>query len=244
MYVKTTARKTKNGEVRYLQLAHNEWDAAARRSVPKIVYSFGREDQLDTDAIRRLVTALSRLLSPADALAATADGDLVFTGSRPYGGAYVLDQLWTRLGIAKILAGLASSGAGRAAGRRRSRAGAVRAGRQPGAGPVFQARAVCRSGSASARMTLPNPAKSSDCGPSESARSGQGCTSMISPSAPTATAARDTAAIRLCLPVPCDGSAITGRCDRSRASATAARSIVLRISVSKVLMPRSHSTTC
>ena len=112
MYVKTTTRKTKTGEVRYLQLAHNEWDAAARRSVPKVVYSFGREDQLDTDAIRRLVTALSRLLSPADALAATADGDLVFTESRPYGGAYVLDQLWHRLGIAKILAGLASPGRG------------------------------------------------------------------------------------------------------------------------------------
>ena len=113
MYVKTTTRKTKNGEVRYLQLAHNEWDAAARRSVPKVVYSFGREDQLDTGAIRRLVTALSRLLSPADALAATADGDLVFTESRPYGGAYVLDQMWSRLGIGKILTGLASAGRGR-----------------------------------------------------------------------------------------------------------------------------------
>ena len=113
MYVKTTTRKTKTGEVRYLQLAHNEWDAAARRSVPKVVYSFGREDQLDTDAIRRLVTALSRLLSPADALAATAGGDLVFTESRPYGGSYVLDQLWIRLGIGKILASLASAGRGR-----------------------------------------------------------------------------------------------------------------------------------
>jgi hypothetical protein len=113
MYVKTTTRKTKNGEVRYLQLAHNEWDAAARRSVPKVVYSFGREDQLDTGAIRRLVTALSRLLSPADALAATAGGDLVFTESRPYGGAYVLDQMWSRLGIGKILTGLASAGRGR-----------------------------------------------------------------------------------------------------------------------------------
>ena len=71
MYIKTTVRKTKNSEVRYLQLAHNEWDAAARRSVPKVLYSFGREDQLDTDAIRRLVAALSRLLSPADALART-----------------------------------------------------------------------------------------------------------------------------------------------------------------------------
>jgi hypothetical protein len=113
MYVKTTTRKTRNGEVRYLQLAHNEWDAAARRSVPKVVYSFGREDQLGKDAIRRLVTALSRLLSPADALAATADGDLVFAESRPYGGAYVLDQLWSRLGTGKILTGLASSGRGR-----------------------------------------------------------------------------------------------------------------------------------
>src|SRR5260370_9062649 len=90
MYVKTPTRKTKTGEVRYLQLARNEWDAAARRSVPKVVYSFGREDQLDTDAIRRLVTALSRLISPPDALTATADGHLGFTESRPSGGAYVL----------------------------------------------------------------------------------------------------------------------------------------------------------
>ncbi len=113
MYVKTSVRKTKNGEVRYLQLAHNEWDAASRRSVPKIVYSLGREDQLDKDAVRRLVASLSRLLEPAGALAASAAGDLAFTESRPYGGAYVLDQLWGRLGISKILAGLASSGRGR-----------------------------------------------------------------------------------------------------------------------------------
>ena len=113
MYVKTSVRRTKNGEVRYLQLAHNEWDAAARRSVPKIVYSFGREDQLDTTAIRRLVASLSRLLEPGDALAASASGELVFTESRPYGGSYVLGQLWGRLGIGEILAGLAPAGRGR-----------------------------------------------------------------------------------------------------------------------------------
>ncbi len=83
MYVKTSVRKTKNGEVRYLQLAHNQWDAAKGRSVPKVVYSFGREDQLDTGAIRRLVASLSKLLEPAEALAATADADLAFTESRP-----------------------------------------------------------------------------------------------------------------------------------------------------------------
>ena len=113
MYVKTTARKVKGGEVRYLHLAHNEWDAAARQSVPKLLYSFGREDQLDKDAVRRLVASLSRLLDPGDALAATAGSELAFTGSRRYGGSYVLDALWQRLGIGTILAGLASSGRGR-----------------------------------------------------------------------------------------------------------------------------------
>jgi hypothetical protein len=119
MYVKTTSRKVRGGEVRYLHLAHNEWDAAARRSVPKLLYSFGREDQLDKEAVRRLVASLARLLDPADALAATAAGGLVFTESRPYGGAYVLDALWHRLGIDAILTGL------RAAGRGRPRDGAA-----------------------------------------------------------------------------------------------------------------------
>src|SRR5712671_2363139 len=112
MYVKTSVRKTKTGEVRYLQLAHNEWDAAKGRSVPKVIYGFGREDQLDKDAVRRLVASLSRLLDPGDLRAVPGDG-LEFTESRPYGGAYVLDQLWHRLGIGTILAGLASPGRGR-----------------------------------------------------------------------------------------------------------------------------------
>jgi Transposase DDE domain len=113
MYVKTTSRKVKGGEVRYLHLAHNEWDAAARRSVPKVLYSFGREDQLDKDAVRRLVASLARLLDPADGLAALAADGLAFTESRSYGGSYVLDALWRRLGIGAILTGLRASGRGR-----------------------------------------------------------------------------------------------------------------------------------
>jgi hypothetical protein len=112
MYVKTSVRKTKTGEVRYLQLAHNEWDASKGRSVPRVIYGFGREDQLDKEAVGRLVASLSRLLDPGDVPAAPGEG-LEFTESRPYGGAYVLDQLWQRLGIGAILAGLASSGRGR-----------------------------------------------------------------------------------------------------------------------------------
>jgi hypothetical protein len=107
MYVKTTARRNKDGApVRYLHLAHNQWDQAAGRSVPKILYGFGREDQLDRAAIKRLVASLSGLLEPADALAATVGAGLHFVESRPLGGAYVLDGLWHRLGIDKVMANL------------------------------------------------------------------------------------------------------------------------------------------
>jgi hypothetical protein len=112
MYVKTSVRKTKADEVRYLQLAHNEWDAAKGRSVPRVIYGFGREDELDKEAVRRLVASLSRLLEPGDVPAVPGEG-LEFAESRPYGGPYVLDRLWQRLGIGAILAGLASSGRGR-----------------------------------------------------------------------------------------------------------------------------------
>ena len=72
-----------SGTVRYLQLAHNEWDAETQRSRTRVLYNFGREDELDKDAVRRLVAALSRLLDPAEALAAAEPGELSVTGSRP-----------------------------------------------------------------------------------------------------------------------------------------------------------------
>src|SRR5436190_24292320 len=105
MFVKTTTRRTKSGTVRYLHLAHSEWDPVAGRSVPKILYGFGREDQLDRDAIKRLVASLSRLPDPADAAAATASSELTFCESRPFGGTFTLDALWRRLGIDTVLTG-------------------------------------------------------------------------------------------------------------------------------------------
>jgi hypothetical protein len=110
MYVRVTARKNKSGEVvRYLQLAHNEWDPQAGASRTKVLHSFGRADELDRPAIERLVGALTRLLDPAAAAALTGPADMTFTDSRPIGGAHLLDGLWQRLGvgaaIGKALAG-------------------------------------------------------------------------------------------------------------------------------------------
>jgi Transposase DDE domain len=113
MFVKTTARKTKGGTVRYLHLAHSEWDPVAGRSVPKILYGFGREDRLDRDAIKRLVTSLTRLLDPADALAATTGAELTFCESRPFGGTFTLDALWRHLGIDTVLKSLDTGPDGR-----------------------------------------------------------------------------------------------------------------------------------
>jgi hypothetical protein len=121
MFVKTTTRKTKSGTVRYLHLAHSEWDPVAGRSVPKILYGFGRADQLDRDAIKRLVGSLTRLLDPADAQAATAGSELTFGESRPFGGTYVLDALWRRLGIDTVLTSL-GTGPGRTPRHGRPRA--------------------------------------------------------------------------------------------------------------------------
>jgi len=106
MYVKTTTRQTKTGTVRYVHLAHSEWDAAAGMSRPKILYSFGREDALDRAAVERLIGALTRLLDPAAATAAIAAPgmpELSIASSRPIGGTHLLEALWRRLGIGAAL---------------------------------------------------------------------------------------------------------------------------------------------
>ncbi|HEY2669183.1 MAG TPA: IS1634 family transposase [Rugosimonospora sp.] len=89
--------------MRYLQLAHNEWDPATKTSRPRVLYSFGREDALDRTVIERLVASLGRLLEPGAALAASTGTGLSFVESRSFGGAWLLDQLWRRLGIDKVM---------------------------------------------------------------------------------------------------------------------------------------------
>ncbi|MBP2367418.1 IS1634 family transposase [Pseudonocardia parietis] len=104
MFLREVKRQNRNGtRVSYLQLVHNDWDPAARAARTKILYSFGRTDQVDTAAIERLIVSLSRLLDPAAALKATAGSDLSLLGSRPLGGTDVLDGLWRRLGIDTVL---------------------------------------------------------------------------------------------------------------------------------------------
>ena len=105
MYLRSAPRRNKDGtEVRYLQLAHNVWDPAAKRSKVQVVYNFGCEDAASREALQRLVASVSRFLEPGRALAAAAAGEgLEFTGSRPLGGTWVLDGLWAQLGIGAVM---------------------------------------------------------------------------------------------------------------------------------------------
>jgi len=106
MYLRRTERRTKSGSVAYLQLAQNEWDPVAKQSKVRVLYSFGREDQLDREAIRRLIGSLQRALEPDEALATQAGPGLRFIESRPMGGAWALDGIWQELAVDRTLQGL------------------------------------------------------------------------------------------------------------------------------------------
>jgi len=55
--------------VSYLQLAHNERHPVTGASTAKVIHNFGRADQVDRDALSRLVASISRLLTPEQAAA-------------------------------------------------------------------------------------------------------------------------------------------------------------------------------
>jgi len=106
--VRTIHRKNKDGSsVEYVQLAHNAWNPEKGFAQAEVIYSFGRKDQLDIEAIKRLVNSLCRFLDPEDALTLqTKTGEhepLPFVRSRPAGGAYLLKALWERLHIGACL---------------------------------------------------------------------------------------------------------------------------------------------
>ncbi len=65
VYLRETRRKNKDGSVvTYLQLAHNERHPETGSPVARIIHNFGRADQVDREALRRLVASISRVLEP------------------------------------------------------------------------------------------------------------------------------------------------------------------------------------
>jgi len=108
MYLRRISRKNKDGSVAaYIQLAHNYWDPEAKQARAKVLWNFGREDQLDLDVLRNLIGSIARYLGPEESLQVAAkfsgDSPLRFVSSRPLGGAWALDQLWQQLELDKVI---------------------------------------------------------------------------------------------------------------------------------------------
>jgi hypothetical protein len=109
-----TKRRNADGtEVRYYQLAENHRDPERGCAVAKVIYNFGRADQLDADQLRRLAASILRVVpdetAPPAATIAAGGGDVRIRDSWPYGGVHVLEQLWKELDIAAVLKGCAKA---------------------------------------------------------------------------------------------------------------------------------------
>ena len=108
MYLRESSRRNKDGsKVTYLQLAHNERHPVTGVPVAKVIHNFGRADKVDKDALARLVSSISRVLDTSATGAPSVSGDVEIIDSRRLGGAFVLDQMWDRLGISTALRSVA-----------------------------------------------------------------------------------------------------------------------------------------
>lgn len=104
MYLRTTQRRNKNGStVQYYQLAENVWDPQRGCSVAKVIYNFGRADQVDPQSLQRLAKSIVRLF-PDAATPPPEAPELLLRQSWTYGGVYVLAHLWQELGVPQLLA--------------------------------------------------------------------------------------------------------------------------------------------
>jgi len=100
MYLRETRRTNRDGSVvRYLQLAHNERHPQTGNPVAKVIHNFGRAETVDRDALGRLVSSISRFLTPEQAISAAAGADVEVVDARRLGGAWTLERVWERLGI-------------------------------------------------------------------------------------------------------------------------------------------------
>src|SRR5215216_18893 len=100
MYLRITKRRNRDGtEVRYYQLAENEWNAERGHAVAKVIYNFGRADEIDHDDLRRLASSILRVVGDGT----VAGEGVTIRDAWPYGVVWVIEQIWQQLGVDGIL---------------------------------------------------------------------------------------------------------------------------------------------
>jgi hypothetical protein len=191
MYPRRTQRRRTDGSVvAYVQLAHNRRVGGVTRA--EVLLNLGREDELDVEGLRRLARSITRYTdgAPADASEAAGEG-LEVVESRPLGGAFVLDALWRRLGVAEAIAAASARAGSRPMSSgccsRWSRTGRWRRARSspPPSGP-----AATRTSPALSGWTRTRPTGRWTCSPPPTPR--RACRRRSSSAAPTCSTSRST----------------------------------------------------
>ena len=115
MYLRTTKRKNKDGSVvTYYHLAHNVRHPETNQPTPRIIHNFGRADQLDRQQLVRLCRSIARVcelkvtdplqdVSPPQERMEDWPETLELVQTLELGTLVVIQVLWERLGIGKIL---------------------------------------------------------------------------------------------------------------------------------------------
>ncbi|KKC45811.1 transposase [Paenibacillus sp. D9] len=106
MYIRQISRKNKDGTVtRYVQLAHNERHPVTGTPQAKILYHFGRADELDTVGLKRLAASIHRFIGEPlpSGSPPPRSATVTLLKSKALGGAWLLDQLWKKLGIGEAI---------------------------------------------------------------------------------------------------------------------------------------------
>src|SRR5262249_20114096 len=109
MYLRTTRQRRKHGpDAIYYQLAENYYHKTRRRSETRVIYTFGRADQVDPEVLRRLAQSILRVANDdrIDLAARTFPPDVGIDDIEQvyaYGVLYAARALWEELGIGPLL---------------------------------------------------------------------------------------------------------------------------------------------
>jgi transposase len=109
MYLRTTRQRRKHGpDAIYDQLAENYYHKERRRSETRVIYTFGRADQVDPEALRRLAQSILRVANDdrIDLLTRKFPPEVGIDDIEQvydYGVLYAAHALWEELGIGPLL---------------------------------------------------------------------------------------------------------------------------------------------
>ena len=103
MFLRTSRQRLKSGKViEHYQLVESVWQRQTKKSRTNVIYNFGRVDDPKVVArLRKLAASILRRCSPDEIVAEMPGWKVV--DAWPFGPLHVVQQLWSRVGLDKII---------------------------------------------------------------------------------------------------------------------------------------------